>query len=640
MSESQQHSTPKRERKPAKPWKRVFFRLNDETEHASKKQDEMMEEGLEKIYAEGDSLSELDKGSSWWWLKWVVVVSVCLVLLTGLMWWGMSVIKPNQSPSLAALAVELQGPDRVKSGEEVEYVITWKNQSFQTVQDVSLRIGIPPAVQVTYMDPWPIDPKTNSWKLGLIGAGNQGKITIRGIAYGDIGYETAIQAVMTAPDQNGVDIQDALSTKSIHISDSVFVETWSVPERLVAGEQVAIEYALFHAGTKPLDNVTVAVLAPESFTTSSSKKELKRIDPNTTTTVRLVGAFNVAGAGAQTITSSVSQMVKEQAIQLRTSSTTATVLASDLSLQLVANGSTVDKTVLPGDAIRATLAYSNTSPDTLEDIKLVLQFETIKNGHSATGTSMLAWSALEDGSKGVTSTKTLLQTVTYSKTQIPALASLKPGDRGTIDVVLPTMRATTGTKDVSIRVSGLGSIGKAAGKEVKRQVQTPTVSLRYRSDAVFILSPRYYTEEGAPIGSGPLPPQVGSSTSYRVYWSLQKSLHSLKDITVTTTLPDTVIFSGKTESSAGEWHFEPNGRVLSWKLNTLPEDVNEVSGWFELVLQPKSADVGRFATLLQSSTFSAMDTITDEMLRQTVNVITTDLEDDESARGKGVVRKK
>lgn len=649
MSEKPKDHKEKRERTTAKPWKRAFFRFDTETSEI-KAQEEEMERGLEKIYAGRDDLKEMQKGSSWWWVKWFVGISVGLLVLSGLAWWGLSVLSPHSKTTLSALEVTIDGPESVIIGQETEYVVHWKNASFQTVQDAELRLGIPPVLQVTYMDPWPIDRNAMNWKLGLVGAGSEGKIVLRGIPFGKIGDTTALQAVLTAPDQGAVDIKDALSTKNITMADSVIRGQWNVPPRVVAGDQVAIELALFHQGKEPLGNFTVAIQYPDAFvptvtstasntSTHEMTKSFDSLASEATATVRVVGTFVAGASGDQRFSTNVTQKHQDTAILLYTASTTLPVLASDLSLQVVANGSATDRTISPGDPVRVTLAYSNTSPDTLADVSLQFAFESVKNGNSATGTSFLQWTGLDDANKGTTSTKPRIQTLTYDKKSIPGLAALKPGDRGTIDITLPTVAVTTTTKDAVIKLVATGKIGKAGDKQVPRSVSTQPISLRYRSDAVFVASARYFTEEGAPLGSGPLPPVVGKSTTYRIFWAIDKKLHELESLSVTTTLPDNVVLASSREVGAGTLVYTTSTRELRWTLNRLPQDVGSSEAWFDVTLTPKSLDSGRFASLTGNATFTATDSLLQESIQQSAPALTTDLEDDDGAKGKGVVKK-
>ncbi|HPF95194.1 MAG TPA: hypothetical protein PLR08_01425, partial [bacterium] len=128
-------------------------------------------------------------------------------------------------------------------------------------------------------------------------------------------------------------------------------------------------------------------------------------------------------------------------------------------------------------------------------------------------------------------------------------------------------------------------------------------------------------------------------TTYRVYWAIEKSLHELDAVTVTTTLPESVVFGGSKEIGAGSLVFTTSTRELRWSLNKLPEDVSLAEVSFDLVLTPNPLDSGRFAPLTTGMLFTAKDSLLNEAITQNSTALSTDLLDDDGAKGKGVVKK-
>jgi len=71
----------------------------------------------------------------------------------------------------------------------------------------------------------------------------------------------------------------------------------------------------------------------------------------------------------------------------------------------------------------------------------------------------------------------------------------------------------------------------------------------------------------------------------------------------------------------------------------LPANVNEASADFDLTITPTNLDAGRFAQLMGETRFDALDTDINEPIVLTKPALTTDLQNDEGAKGKGVVTK-
>ncbi len=142
------------------------------------------------------------------------------------------------------------------------------------------------------------------------------------------------------------------------------------------------------------------------------------------------------------------------------------------------------------------------------------------------------------------------------------------------------------------------------------------------------------------MGFGPVPPVVGKTTAYRVYWQMQKRWHGLKDVKVTAVLPRRVAWSALAQAEAGQLAYSSSTREVSWTIKQVPEQTKELEAWFEVQLTPDEVDAGRFADLLGEAKIVFTDELIGEQIARIQPVITTDLPEDDGAKGKGVVRAK
>jgi hypothetical protein len=307
-------------------------------------------------------------------------------------------------------------------------------------------------------------------------------------------------------------------------------------------------------------------------------------------------------------------------------------------LHLVVNGSDSERSIEPGEPVRLTLDYQNISTEPVRDAHIRVQAESVVNGRSATGTSLLDWAHVDDQTQGASTTKTRLQTIVYDKTRLPALAEVPSQGQGSIEIGWRSLAVASGTKDALIRLSTDVQVS-VADEKTPRVLHAPPITLVYRSDADIAVEPRYFTEEGAPIGAGPLPPVAGKATTYRIFWSMHKTLHDLNDAKVVAVLPKIVAWKGSTQAASGAITYDELTRTVSWNIGRVPEGANELEGWFDVALTPQALDVGRFASLLGETSFQFQDAHTNESITRTKPSLSTDLNQDEGAKGKGVVRK-
>lgn len=314
------------------------------------------------------------------------------------------------------------------------------------------------------------------------------------------------------------------------------------------------------------------------------------------------------------------------------------VLAGDLSLKLVVNGSDAAlRSVGYGDSLQCSLGYENTADEPLKKVSLRLALETVDLGNSRNTPkfSLVDWDKLRQTTSGTRKDQMLV----WDPVKFEDLKEIPQKGNGSLEVAIPMVTQATGTGLLALRVTAFADIEEIGDTKIKRTIQIAPLVFRMRSDASLSAEARYYSEEGAPLGSGPLPPKVGEATRYRIFWRIDKQVHGLKDLSVSAVLPRNVDYVAQSTSTAGEMAYDANSRLVTWKLNRLPVSVSRAEVEFEVQLTPMASDDGRFVDLVGDTTFQAYDEDIKENIIQVAKSLDTDLQNDESAQGKGVVRK-
>ncbi|HVM90847.1 MAG TPA: hypothetical protein VMU11_03045 [Verrucomicrobiae bacterium] len=655
MTQPKKPSIPK---PPPRPWRRASFSFESADEPPpSQEREREVAKGLESIYLKGGkedlkSMSHTRRSRALRFFAWLV--GGCAAL-SALAWTGLILFVPAGPTSAQALQVTFDGPDIVGLGKEESFTVHWENSSYQPLKDVHVRLSLPPSMLVTTVDPSASDRTAMDWNLGLLGPGSHGDISVKGVFLGNLGEKNSLQAVATYRTGDSDKPQEALVLRPVTFGDTVLAGQFALPPKAVAGDTVTLEYDLANRGDQGLRGLRVRLAVPHGFTPSASSSTgfspvagsddweqlLGDFPAHATTSVKLVGQFVAGSAGVVDLQARAGVPKADGSfLPLLVSTSTLSVLAGDLGLHLVVNGSDGDQTIQPGDPLRLTLNYRDLSPEPLTDVRLTLSLESLVNGASATGTSLLDWNAIVDDGHGSTDTKSRIQTIRYSKDGVPAFAQLAPQEDGSVDITMPTLGVGTSTQDAAIRVTLEGLMATVGKDKSLRVIRTNPITLRYRSDVSVNAEARYFTEEGAPVGSGPLPPVVKKTTVYRVYWTVQKSLHALDGVQVSAVLPGSVAFGANQNTDAGTLAYDASSRTVTWSLNKMPENVDHLGAFFDIQLTPAEIDANRFADLLGETRLTANDAVVGEPVVRTVPPLTTDLENDENAKDKGVVRKK
>lgn len=638
-----------------KPWRSANFALDHE--HRSPKRERAIEKSLEAIYMGPDGrlpdLRHLTRRRRRMWVPvgtGLAVLSVCAAVFVwtgsvrGISWLG-------GAPKAQALSLSIAAPGTVTLGREEVITITWGNHADAKLAHADVRVAWPSEFTPTAFDPAPADGVVRQWLLGPVSAGATGTLRVTGVFTGALGGQGTIQAMASSRVSRESSSLDSVAMQAVTYGDSVIEGAIEGPENAVAGDTIRLTYRFRNRGSYLLRGLWLRFTPPSGFIPSGfATSTVMSGEPILLSLPELpVGASSSRDWYGMVLPSVVGSAVFQMEVGQRLADGTyvafqrnqknMSVLAGDVALPLVVNGSSADQIIRPGDPVHLTIGYENMSPEEMRGASFRLGFESIVNGRSATGVTVLDWHALKDGAGGTTSTRSRMQSILYDATTQRGLDPLLPQSRREWDVTIPTLSVASGTSQAAVRITWEAKIPSIAGARVDRVMKAHPILLRYGSEAALLRDVRYATEEGAPVGSGPLPPVVGQTTTYRVFWRLTKSLHVLERLMVKATLPAHTALGSFTSAQAGSIDFDATTRTLTWRLNKMPETVSVLEAAFDVHVTPSSADVGRFAPVLGETRFEAADTVVGETIAHTASAVTTDLVEDEMARGKGVVRK-
>ncbi|MBD3251384.1 hypothetical protein GF380_02930 [Candidatus Uhrbacteria bacterium] len=616
------------------------------SEKAGKKKDEVTE-SLAAIYEGQPSkewLNTMDHGKRKTWMTALVSVSILLLVIIGAAWLGFW-IWGGRGFSGDGIRIQIEGPDRIAVGQEITYFVNWFNVSREPLASTEFRISFPNDFIISDIDPEPTSQPL-VFRLGAQSVEARGTIKVTGRFTGALDTTSHIQVIGTyRPASFNSDFEE-LMTKQIVYADSVFKGELEILPKVLPGDEVTIRYRIENTGSERMEGLRARFPIPEGFVLNATGTEgeiadfevlqdLEPLEAGASTELTFVGAFSLGSSGDVEVVGEVGYTTPDGRFAAAQRSTqNVSVLAGDLSINVVINGSQDDRSVNLGEWQRIAVAYENTSGELLEDVTLVLHLEPME-GDEILDLELVDWEQLEDELKGSRSGNS----VTFTAKQLEDLETIEANADGTIELSVPIVNSITSDEDVPIHAYVEATIVNVGGQEVNRIVKTKPMLLTLQTDAQIQSVARYSSVEGAPLGSGPLPPQVGSSTTYRVEWTVTKSLHELERLSVSASLPKATRWGTVKEIDAGEAGYDPDSKLVTWKINKMPEDVDELLLSFDVVLSPSEADVGRFAKLLSETRFEFTDAKLQESLVRTSGALNTDLPDDSIAQRKGVVAK-
>lgn len=546
--------------------------------------------------------------------------------------------------------ITAQAPAEAASGDDVAITVTVKNQEHIDLRNAELTYTAPEGFTFRTSTPAASNEFNNAWALGDIKQSGGTTVTISGRLIGEQADVKKFSFTVTyRPSNFNTEFQKTAEV-SVTINKSVLTLTPEVPIRLPPGRPVAIPVTLENVGADGLENVKLVAEYPEGFT--FTKADPKPAEGST------VWEFASLGAGKKVkvsitgvLTGNVGDTPEFKFRAGRESATgfqaqaeasgIGTIVKAGLSLLTAVTNPGAGTTIGWGETLNYVFTYKNDSESEMNDVSLTVEF----NQKNADGSDVAILDL--DNRSDVQNGKLSGRTITWTKKEVPALATVAGG--ATKDILLrvpvksgPTI-AVQGDRNFVITTAARISVGSIADVN-DENVETQAQPLATKVTTKLNVEPegRYYSDEQIPVGSGPLPPQVGQATTYRLGWTLTNPTNEVSQVVATATLPGNVTWLGKQTVTAGSAvAFDPVTREVSWRINRVPPGTGSLfaslEATFDVSVTPAEADLGQLIILLNQTVVTARDAFTEQDLRVEKAIVTSDLPGDVAAQGKGLV---
>lgn len=541
------------------------------------KRDREVEQSLRTIYGSEEGmpdLTRLEKKKGKRWIYFAVGIPLFIIVLCAAAWAGFLFFNSYKSLAIGqGLVLGIEGPSQISLGEETTYFINYYNPLSEPLASVDMRVNFPSDFVTTSLNPQTTE-KAMIWKLGALAADEKGTIIVKGRFIGALGTISAIQAVATYRPASRANGLEAMATKQITYAATVLEGKIEVPEKAIPGDRVAIIYRLTNKGQDPLGKFEARIGLPEGFNLLNAtgsqdlleghiyKQELPILGANTSTEVKVIGTFALGFGGQAKVTAQAGTLGADNTfLPAQTAEASFPVLAGDLSLKLVVNGSdAMERSVGYGDSLQCAIGYENTANEPLKNVTIRLLLETLDldNANTPQKYELVDWGKMQI----IASTTRQDQTLVWGPSRMNELKEMPQHGNGSLEINVPLLSQATGTGMIAVRATVFADIEGIGDSKIKRTIQIAPMVFKFKSDATLLAEARYYSEEGAPLGDGPLPPKVGQATRYRIFWTINKQVHALKDIDVSGVLPRNVRFVTLATSTAGEIAYDPNARTV------------------------------------------------------------------------------
>jgi hypothetical protein len=549
---------------------------------------------------------------------------------------------PAPAPNIV---ISFSDPGSIIIGQPFPVIVTVANDSKSVIQNAQLNVMLPssslafasgttPTQDVGTVSSGTINPPITIWLVATGGSGTAGTTQT---VNATLTYQAAnaTSATFTTPVANAALAIGTQSTLSL---------AYNAPSAIFSGQNFDIAINYQNNTASALQGIQLTMQYPPAFHFASSSTTVPTDAGNDTWTLGTLGANatgtliikgNIVGpANAQyQLTGTVGATFSGQNYPAMSAPVSFTVTPSPLSLALALNNTSTYVAKL-GDSLNYTLTYTNNSNVT---------FKSVNVSATLVG-AMYDFSSLQ--TDGSFNSKT--DAITWFAANTPALASLAPGQSGSVTFTISTSAAfpknliSEGYKNYSLSVTAQAVSPTVIPNAAGTNTTSVTAMTSKMGGEITLAANGYYKEASSSIANtGPYPPTVDQPTEYTIHWDIANYATDATSVTVSAYLQSGTTFTGMATStglaSTSLPTYNAGTGEVTWTIPSIPAPAGvigpPVSAIFQVSNTPAVNQAGQMVTLMGPTTLTATDVYTGAAVQATAAAITTQLPNDPFASG-------
>ena|SRR6056297_2445488 len=610
--------------------------------------EETVKNSLSEIYKDDQgnmvNVKKIDKKKKGGIIFWFFSILFLVLLIMAA---GAGVFYFIQNPGGGASDVEItvEAKDKIAVNEEFFCRIKYKNPTNADLNNVGIRVKLPE--NFLFLDSDPArdrqEAQRDVWVIDKIPQGQNGEIKIKGKMIGTKKESGVFLAEMSYVPSNFSSEFKKESSLNVQIERLGLDFTFDTSSSVLVGEEEELKINITPQSENYLDsfiiklaenkNMEVLDMGLES-TSSDSALDLSQAEKNTwrlsgigdkAIPLKMDYRFPKKEQEKEKINLIFQKQEGEKKLDFLEKEIELEVIKSDMDLNLIINGSQKDQPVNFGEKLNYSIDYTNKGEAAMENVMIM----------AVLNSSSLDWTSLQTD----VSPSEQGNTLTWSGEEISQLKKLEVGEGGTIDFSINVSPFTGVDKDKDYEIVSYAQFvtGSSDSPVVATSASSTmdnrsnTITNPINSDLRISEEVRYFSENNIPVGTGPLPPQVGEETTFKVYWTIKNNLHELKDTRVSLKLPDYLEWDGKKRTSVGSINYQEGENRVVWDVGRLPLAVYRADAEFSISLTPEQQDENKILVLSPGATVEAFDTQTQATITRSSEPKTTKLEDDDIA---------
>ncbi|MBU2219708.1 hypothetical protein KJ665_01015 [Patescibacteria group bacterium] len=577
------------------------------------------------------------------WLVLGVVALAVLVIGGWFLWRAFNSFNANE------VALDIFGQERAVSGEEINYVVRYKNNSRVAIGDVRLIFSFPAASTMAEESGAVLrgEEAVITKNLGNLISGQAGQAEFKIRVLGDKDSQQKFKAKL---DYRPSNINSNFSNEKEFMSTIISVPlvlSFILPEKIVSGQTMNFSLRYLNTSDAAFTDAKLKIEYPigfifDSALPSPSSAGSSSAEGNNVWSLAEIGSREegnivikgtIAGNEGETKVFKAqigTQKNNEEFLVYSQALASPQVAASPLGVEQILL-SAINNNVSTGQDLVYRLKYRNTTDTPIGPVFITVKIDS----RVVDLTSVKTANGFFDSSSGI---------ITWNGASLPALESLAARAEGQIEFTLRVRERlpVSNFSDKNFIITTVAKIDSfnvplaLSGTQLSGQSQ---LIAKVNSD-LFLNMKGYYNDRTIP-NTGPLPPVVGQKTTYTIYWSLLNTSNDVSGVFVEAYLPSYVSWEGKVFPGEEDIKYDPANGKITWQVGRLSAGVGVLSlvrqVAFQVGFTPSLSQVGSAAIIVQPAKAFGSDNFTGAQISATDKELKSDMPDDPAvgeAKGK------
>lgn len=524
------------------------------------------------------------------------------------------------------LQLQIFGPDRIVSGENINYIVKYKNNALVGLKNASLTFELPDGGVFADGN---LTALTKTVSLGEIKAQSEGQQEFQ---VQIMGVRDAVKKISVKLSYQPSNVKFSFENKAEFASAIISVPIvldFDLPEKVVSGQTVNLTLSYLNTSNANFSGLKFKIEYPKGFQFTSAHPE-----PDEENNVWLAdvtgreeGKIIISGvlSGDQNDIKSFKALSGIERngnfIAIAETVNSSKVSVSPLNITQVIN-ETENFTANIKENLRYKVKYQNSTDVGIEDIVITVKLES---------------NALDYANFHIqkASFNSLTHTITWNAASLPALEFLAPHSEGEISFEI-NVKDKLPINDFDDKNFTITSTAKIDSPNVPLSLTGTQISgehqLTTKINSSITLNIKGYYTDNLIANNGPLPPRVGQMTTYTIYWQILNTSNDLENVQVYSYLPSYVHWTNKFEPKNENIKYEPATGKIIWNVGNLPSATGILLpvkyAAFQVGLVPSVNQVGALVDVMQKSFMQARDLFTNMELSANSSDLNSMMPDD------------